>query len=164
MGGGTEVGGGALDVGGGTEVVGAVVGGVVVGGGGVVVGSEELDGVGGESLVGGGATVVGGGTDVGLTPCRFAGGGNCSTGSPSNARRRNSPQICAGKVPPVTWSTPPTSCIASVPSPLYMPTVAVSWGTKPLNHADLLSSLVPDLPAAGRPRSPAATPEPSVTT
>lgn len=80
-----------FDGGGGAEVVGAVVVGAVVVGavvvGVIVVGSAELDGVeGGASLVGVGAAVVGGGTDVGLTPCKVAGAGKSSTGSPCSAR------------------------------------------------------------------------------
>jgi len=76
-------------------------------------------------------------------------------------------QIAAGKLPPVTISRPPVPARETgMPSlfSLVMNTAVDSCGVKPTNQALLFMSVVPVLPAAGRPRSRAVAPVPLETT
>ena len=65
----------------------------------------------------------------------------------------NSIQIVNGKDPPDNSSTPPipVSGCGTPPTSLNIATDADSCGVNPVNHTDLLSSVVPVLPATGRP-------------
>ncbi len=76
-------------------------------------------------------------------------------------------QIAAGKEPPVTLPTPPVP-FRLIGSPflldLVIMTAAEICGVYPTNHALLLSSAVPVLPAAGRPVQDARVPVPEFTT
>ena len=79
----------------------------------------------------------------------------------------NAVHICAGKDPPVTVSSPPTPDMEigfPFASSFAISTAAASCGVYPTNQALLLSSVVPVLPAAGRPSACAAKPDPFVTT
>ena len=72
-------------------------------------------------------------------------------------------QISAGKVPPVTDVMPWTVPIGFSPFGCPIQTTVASCGTQPANHASASLSVVPVLPATGRPGSAAAVPVPDWT-
>lgn len=92
---------------------------------------------------------------------------NGSAGSPSNAPRVNSAQIAVGNEPPVMFARPPVPA-SDTGSPFLFSFIIItaveSCGVYPTNQADLLSSVVPVLPAAGRPIHDARVPDPLFTT
>src|SRR3954467_13675882 len=82
----------------------------------------------------------------------FAGVGNACTGWPASAAFIACCQISAGNVPPKTSPTPPAETVFDgLTLPIH--TDVHSWGVKPVNQALVLLSVVPVLPADGRPDS-----------
>src|SRR3954464_9259913 len=73
-------------------------------------------------------------------------------GAPDNAADMNAPHIRAGYDPPTTCT--PLITIGSRECGFPSQTAAVSCGVYPTNQASLLPSVVPVLPAAGRPKLP----------
>jgi hypothetical protein len=92
-----------------------------------------------------------------------AGSGNATVGVSASAPPSNCCQICAGHEPPVTVMRVVGGCIARSLSGKPTQTAVTSCGVYPTNHASAHSSLVPVLPATGRPIR-AFTPVPRVTT
>src|SRR5664279_2603677 len=97
--------------------------------------------------------VLGGGT----TP------GKSATGVSANAAPSNPCQICAGHEPPVTVMRVVGGCILISLEGKPTHTAVTSCGVYPTNQASAQLSLVPVLPAAGRPIR-ALMPVPRVTT
>jgi hypothetical protein len=110
----------------------------------------------------------GDGTRVDDPPAmKVAGSSNVSTGRPDRAPWLNAVQICAGNEPPVTLDSPPVpSRVTLLPflSDLAIITAVDNCGVYPTYHADMLLSVVPVLPAEGRPRPSAVVPVPTLTT
>ena len=104
--------------------------------------------------VGAGAGV---GSDCGISGrfCRtvLLNHGKSITGTSCSATCMYASQMSVGQSPPWTDETSPMGGSASIspPSPtLYIDTTVVSWGTKPANSAEFVSSEVPVLPPTGR--------------
>src|SRR5262249_27857098 len=92
------------------------------------------------------------GVAVGVVVPTLAAFGNCSTGLPASGAFIICCQISAGSVPPKTSPIPAPSTVW-VGSTLPIHTDVHSCGVKPVNQALVLLSVVPVLPAAGRPVS-----------
>ncbi len=86
-------------------------------------------------------------------------------GSPWCAARMYRFHICAGRLPPNTWGSPwMLYSERRVSSGYPSHTTVAYWGVYPANHASVYSSVVPVLPATGRPIWPLVRPVPRVMT
>lgn len=92
--------------------------------------------------------------DMGIAPIPpiCTGLGKYILGWPRRAPFIKAVHTLAGKVPPVTEFNPPIPLRDCEAFSLKKATEAASWGVYPLNQAEAFCSLVPVLPAAGRPK------------